>query len=428
VTDPFAALRGEHPPERYSARDVMRGSHDPACGGLPIMQAAGIRPDTVAGIALELGVGPDPKRGMSNLARQQGDTWDETLFADGRPLVDALVADGYLADHTVDIVNVTDHVDPTRAPDGTPAHRGGRTADRDQRERERVTYNRARARTTERVVAAALGATRPTLVLRGVLEATQFLGSPTPTFLEFDFALVLPPGYMLPVGEIASMLGPAPVIVLGDGKSWRKLPGRRGDGDKRAETARQVAAYAWIARHTWPAPGTEAICSIGLIANPPASGGLASVRLTRIDLRDHDRALAAQLEVTHRVVAERTPAVSAAVEDGATFFPSPSARNPDAARRAALRVVLDAAHWLPSCLSACPMGRACRRDLDGRDAVARIGPVADEASPVISLERLARLRRGDASPTQAEVDVAARLVDADRLLGADPVLPTRAAR
>jgi hypothetical protein len=428
MSDPFAALRGDHPPERYSARDVMRGSHDPACGALPLMHAAGIRPDTVATIALELGVGPDPKRGMSNLARQQGDTWDETLFADGRPLVDALVRDGYLRDHDVDIVNVTDHVDPTRAADGTPAHRGGRAADREQRERERVTYNRARSRMTDRIVADALAADRPTLVLRGLLEATPFLHSPTPTFLEFDFGLVLPPGHEPPEGEVGDVVGRPPAIVLGDGKSWRKLPGRRDDGDKRAETARQVAAYAWVARNTWTGIASVAVLPFGLIANPPASGGLASVRLTRVDLRDHDRALDAQLRGARTAVADQTSVVVTAVADGATFFPDASVSDPEVARRAALRVVLDAGRWLPSCLSACPMGRACRRDLVERDAVARLGSAADEATPVTTIDRLSRLRRGTVSPTQAEVDVAERLADADRLLGPDPDLPSRVAR
>ena len=237
MTGPFDALRGEAPAERYSARDVMRPSRNPACGALPLMEAAGVRPDTAARMAHDLGLGPDPHHGMSNIARQQGDTWDETLFADGRPLLDALVRDDYLPDHDVDLINISDHVDPTRAADGTPAARGGRTRDKEQRERERVTYNRARARITTGVVTAAVAADRPTLMLRSVLEATAILGSAIPTFLELDFALIIPEGRRIPGPEPARIFGDGPVIIIGDGKSWRRL-GRLDNGDKRAEAAR----------------------------------------------------------------------------------------------------------------------------------------------------------------------------------------------
>jgi hypothetical protein len=386
------------------------------------MEAAGVRPDTAARIAHDLGLGPDPHHGMSNIARQQGDTWDETLFADGRPLLDALVRDGYLPDHDVDLINISDHVDPTRAADGTPAARGGRTRDKEQRERERVTYNRARARITTGVVTAAVAADRPTLMLRSVLEATAILGSAIPTFLELDFALIIPEGRRIPGPEPARVFGDGPVIIIGDGKSWRRL-GRLDNGDKRAEAARQVAAYQWVASQVWPARAAEAVADHGLVANPPAAGGLSTVRLTRLDLRDHGRALTAQRAAAHHQLAGAQSRVAAAVAAGASLTPPDGTPDPENARHRAIQAILAESHWLPSCLSGCPMGGPCRRHAEVTGQVGRLGGVAEEAGPVASLERLSRLRRRMASPTQSEADVAERLARAETVLGPDPVLP-----
>src|SRR5262245_23409982 len=122
MTEAFDRLRGRLPADRYSARDLMRGARNVPCGALPLMEALRLRPDTVASLAHEIGMGPEPRRGMSNIARQTGETFDETLFSDGRPLIDAFVRDGYVADHEVHVVNVTDHVDPSRRRDGVPGH------------------------------------------------------------------------------------------------------------------------------------------------------------------------------------------------------------------------------------------------------------------------------------------------------------------
>jgi len=422
VSGPFVALRGKAPAERYSARDVMRPSRNPSCGALPLLEAAGVRPDTAAGIAHELEMGPDPRHGMSNIARQQGDTWDETLFDDGRPLLDALVRDAYLSDHDVDLLNISDHVDPTRASDGTPAARGGRTTDKDQRERERVTYNRARARITAEVVSDAVDAERPTLVLRSVLEATAILGSAIPTFLELDFALIIPEGRRIPGPEPARVFGEGSVIIIGDGKSWRRL-GRLDNGDKRAEAARQVAAYRWVASQVWPARAAEAVADHGLVANPPGAGGLSTVRLTRLDLRDHGRALTAQRAAAYGQLARAQGRVAAAVAAGASLTPPDGTPEPDTARRRAILAILAESHWLPSCLSGCPMGGACRRHAETTGQIGRLGGIAEEAGPVASLERLSRLRRGVVSPTQSEADVTERLARAEAVLGPDPALP-----
>jgi hypothetical protein len=405
----------------------MRPSRNPSCGALPLLEAAGVRPDTAAGIAHDLGLGPDPRHGMSNIARQQGDTWDETLFADGRPLLDALVRDAYFADHDVDILNISDHVDPTRAADGTPAARGGRTTDKDQRERERVTYNRARARITAEVMTAAVDAERPTLVLRSVLEATAVLGSAIPTFLELDFTLIIPEGRCMPDAAPARVFGDGPVIIIGDGKSWRRL-GRLDNGDKRAEAARQVAAYLWVAVQVWPAVAAVAVAEHGLVANPPGGGGLSTVRLTRLDLRDHCRALAAQRAAAHGQLAGAQGRVAAAVAGGASLTPPNGTSDPDSARRGALQAILAEGYWLPSCLSGCPMGGACRRHAEATGQIGRLGGVAEEAGPVASLERLSRLRRGVVSPTQTEADVVERLARAETVLGPDPALPWERAR
>jgi hypothetical protein len=78
------------------------------------------------------------------------------------------------------------------------------------------------------------------------------------------------------------------IMVFGDAKSWRKL-GRLHNGEKRAAVAVQVALYNAAATITWPAVQTATIRTIGLVANPPSTGGLATVRLTRIDLADPPR-------------------------------------------------------------------------------------------------------------------------------------------
>ena len=158
----------------------------------------------------------------------------------------------------------------------------------------------------------------PTLLLRGVLETTEFAGTPLRAFGEFDFGIIYPPGSVPPDPAVREALGLARaaehdgITVFGDAKSWRKL-GRLDNGDKRAAVAIQVALYTVAATTTWPTAQAATVQPVGLIANPPSTGGLATVKLTRVDLSDPLRTLYASADRGQQVVAAAIPQIAAAV-------------------------------------------------------------------------------------------------------------------
>src|SRR4051794_37657645 len=241
VDPALVALRGTTPAKPYDSRATARGTANPDCGTLPVVAAMGVSPDVVAQHAHAVGLGPDPRRSMSQLARQQGDTYDANVLTDGRPLLEVLHAEGYLDTTSIAVVNVNDHVNPPTAAGLTGT--GGKPTEQQWRH-----YHPQRERYTRDPHPPALAPPPPTLLLRGGVETTTFAGTPLRAFGEFDFALVYPPGCLPPSTDIREALGLGGITehdgitVLGDAKSWRKL-GRLDNGDKRAVVAIQIALY-----------------------------------------------------------------------------------------------------------------------------------------------------------------------------------------
>jgi hypothetical protein len=408
----LAALRGSLSAKPYDARAIVRPSANPACGLLPVAAAMSVSIDSVATAAHEVGLGPELRRTMSQFARQQGDTFDANINTDGAPLVAAFQAEGWIATPSINVVNVDDHVDPPRASGLTGD--GGKPTEQQWR-----SYHRTRARYTVNAHSRALSSGGPTLLLRGVVETTSLAGTALPAFGEFDAALILPPG-IVPSDALCHELGIAPdhtgLTLIGDAKSWRRL-GRLDNGDKRAAVALQVSLYVAAARIEWPAAQAATVLSVGVAVNPPGTGGLATAALTRLDLSDSLRTVAATRGRATQVVADAAASLAADVAAGARLDPA----DPDATRRA-LRALMGLSAWTPSCLSACPMGQTCRRHASDGGEIARLGDVAVYAGPVERVGRLQELRAG-MSPTPEEQEVAARLRGARTLLGADPAVP-----
>jgi hypothetical protein len=355
---------------------------------------------------------------MSQLARQQGDTYDSNVLTDGRPLLEALHAEGYLDTASIAVVNVNDHVNPPTAAGLTG--NGGKPTEQQWRH-----YHQQRERYTRDAHARALAAPTPTLLLRGVLETTGFAGTPLRAFGEFDFGIIFPPGSMPPDPVVREALGLPEtaehdgITVLGDAKSWRKL-GRLDNGDKRAAVAVQIALYTVAATTKWPAAQAATVRPVGLIANPPSTGGLATVKITRVDLSDPLRTLRASPVRGQQVVAAAIPQIAAAVAQGAEL----DLTNPTATVDA-IETLLGFSAWNPGCLSRCPLGQICRRAAAAHDSATRLGPLATHAAPVTTMSRIHALQ-GGASPTPSEVEIAASLATGTDLLGA-PVPPPWAA-
>lgn len=408
----LAALRGTMPTKPYDARAIVRPSTNPSCGLLPVAAAMSVSLDSLASQAHLVGLGPDPRRSMSQFARQQGDTYDANVLTDGAPLVAALHADGWITTTSIAVVNVDDHVDPPRASGLTGD--GGKPTEQQWR-----LYHRQRARYTLDAHVRALGSFVPTLLLRGVVETTELAGTSLRAFGEFDFALIFPPGTM-PSDELCAELGIRAdhrgLTFIGDAKSWRRL-GRLDNGDKRANVALQVALYVGAGQRTWPTAQASTLQSFGMAANPPGTGGLATTKLTRLDLSDALRTVAATPGRAAAVAANAAALLAVDVAAGARLDPE----DEDATRRA-LRALMELSAWMPSCLSACPMGQTCRRHASECSDVARLGDVAVHAGPVERIDRLQELRAGQA-PTPDERPVADRLHSAGALLGAEPPLP-----
>ena len=356
---------------------------------------------------------------MSQLARQQGDTYDSNVLTDGRPLLEALHAEGYLETASIAVVNVNDHVNPPTTAGLT--YNGGKPTEQQWRH-----YHQHRERYTRGAHARALAAPMPTLLLRGVLETTEFAGTPLRAFGEFDFGIIYPPGSVPPDPAVREALGLARaaehdgITVFGDAKSWRKL-GRLDNGDKRAAAAIQVALYTVAATTTWPTAQAATVQPVGLIANPPSTGGLATVKLTRVDLSDPLRTLYASADRGQQVVAAAIPQIAAAVAHGAQLDLIDPVATIDA-----IDTLLAFSAWNPGCLNRCPLGQICRRAAADHDSTARLGPLATQAAPVAAMSRLHALQ-GGASPAPSEAEVAASLASGTDLLGA-PVPPPWTAR
>lgn len=418
----LTALTGNLKLDSYDSRALGRVTANPDCGSLPVAAALGISPDTLARRAHELGIGPEPDRGMSQIANQQGRVFDANMLDTGDPLRVALIDDGWLdAAATLAVVNVNDHVDPPTAEQ--LAADGGKHTEQHYR-----IYMRQRVKFTAGAVADALTRAHPTLMLRGQVETTSIGATRRAAFGEFDFAVIYPPG-TAPVNDdirLALNLDPADpgrhdgLIVFGDAKSWRKL-GPLDNGDKRAKVAVQLAVYALAADHTWPAAQPAltglTVATLGLIVNPPGHGGLSIGKLTRVDIRDARRALTATADRISDALAHAEPALLAALNAGATL----DATDPALATQA-LAAILSVRAWKPSCLTTCPLGQVCRRDSDAGDQTERLGPLAAAAAGVSSISRLHALAHG-ATPTPTETETAAALRNSRALLGPRPALP-----
>ncbi|WP_033337915.1 hypothetical protein [Catenuloplanes japonicus] len=412
------ALRGTLEPAPYDSRAIMRSAGNPECRVLPTAAAMGVTIDAIAERAHAVGMGPDPRRAMSQNARLQGETFDANMLTDGLPVLEVLQADGWVNSIDV-IINVDDHFTKPALQRGTTAS-GGKKAEEDRRWR---LFHRRRARYTASAVAAAMQRSGPTMILRGVVETTSFAGTPEQAFGEFDVALILPPG-CVPVrvalhAEVGLSGGnPHGLIMIGDAKSWRRR-GRLDDGDKRATVAKQIALYVAAARATWPNGPAGAVSMFGFVVNPPSAGGLSTAKLTRIDLSHPLEKLLTVADRSATAVADVEAALVDAVADGARFDKADAG-----ATRVAVATLLRHAAWNPSCLAACPLGQACRRRLDDSDSVTRLGGLVAQAGPVATITRLGELRRG-AAPTPSESDVAAEFSAAGALLGTPIPLPWR---
>src|SRR5262249_29167144 len=145
-----------------------------------------------------------------------GDTYDANVLTDGRPLLEALHAEGYLDTTSIAVVNVNDHVNPPTAAGLTGS--GGKPTEQQWRH-----YHQQRERYTRDAHARALTEPTPTLLLRGVIETTSFAGTPLRAFGEFDFAIIYPPGSQPIDPGLCEALGLSAtehdgVTVLGDAK------------------------------------------------------------------------------------------------------------------------------------------------------------------------------------------------------------------
>lgn len=419
---PLTALTGALGVDSYDSRALGRATANPDCGTLPIAAALGVSPDTLARRAHELGLGPQPDRGMSQIANQQGRAFDVAMLDDGAPVRDALVADGWLDTATpLAVINVNDHVDPPTKEQLTA--NGGKHTE----QRLRI-YMRHRARYTTAAAAAAMRRDHPTLLLRGQVETTRVGGTRRSAFGEFDLALIYPPGTAPPDARVSALLeldadqpaGHHGLVVLGDAKSWRKL-GRLDHGDKRAVVAVQVAVYSVATEATWPtadpALAAVTVAAHGLVVNPPGHGGLSVAKLTAIDTRDARRALAAAASRAAATLAAAQPGLSAAVAVGARLdHPDP------ALARRALAALLAERSWQPSCLASCPLGQVCRRATIAEADLTRLGPLGAAAAPAGGIDRLHELAHG-AATTVSEAPLADGLQQARTLLGPTPALP-----
>ena len=412
----LVALRGTVQARPYDSRAITRDCTNTDCDVLPLAAGMAVTMDTLAAMAHDVGLAPTPRRGMSQFARQQGETFDDNILTDGRPLIAELVELGWIDSASIAVVNVNDHVDPPTAAGLTGD--GGKPGEQAWRH-----YHLARVRYTVEALARAVRAATPTLLLRGVVETTGVARTPVRGFGEFDFALILPPGYLPPspsIREVIALHGIGPghtgVTVVGDAKSWRKL-GRLDNGDKRATVARQLGLYVTAARRTWQLELAETVIGYGLAVNPPSAGGLSRATLTGLDLSDVLRVLVGKPLRAEAAVQKATVPLEAAVAAGARLDPADPL-----ATTAALKALMDHASWQPSCLAQCPMGQACRRHLDSADRVERLGTAAVQAGRITTLTRLHALRQG-AAPTASEADAAQQLAAADVLLGADVTPP-----
>jgi hypothetical protein len=84
---------------------------NPGCRAVPVIGALGQTADGIADLAHTLKLGPGSERGMSQIARQQGDTFDAKMLDDGQPVLVALEEAGWVprrsATCAVPVVNVT---------------------------------------------------------------------------------------------------------------------------------------------------------------------------------------------------------------------------------------------------------------------------------------------------------------------------------
>ncbi|MFI1989063.1 hypothetical protein [Actinoplanes sp. NPDC020271] len=406
------ALGRELQPSGLDTREIDRAAGNKTCRILPTARVIGVSMDFLAARAAEADLGPVTARGMSQNARLQGETYDRNMLTTGIPIGQALASDGWIDGPDLQIVNIADHF--TR-----PSKRRARDeAEEAQQQAQWRAFHRRRARYTTKEAAEALARTdTPTLLLRGVVETTPFAGTLRRSHGEFDCALVLPPGLVTARAiRAAGRAMPHGMITFGDAKSWRRR-GRLDDGDKRAAVALQVALYGEAAKLAWGDRLAAAVGPVGLVVNPPASGGLSIAKLTVLDLSEMTAAL-------HQI-RERADAAVRAVDAGLAPDVAAGARlskRDPAANRAAVKALLRFGDWNASCLQACPMAQACRRHVEDTGQVTRIGPAAAQAAPVTSIDRLAQLREG-AAPTVAEDDVAEQIRRARDLLGPPVALP-----
>ncbi len=416
------ALRGAVPAKPYDSRAASRATANPDCGTLPVLAAMGISPDVIAEHAFAVGVGPDPRRSMSQLARQQGDTYDANVLTDGRPLLQVLQADGYLDATTIVVVNVNDHVNPPTA--GGLTGTGGKPTKQQWRH-----YHQQRERYTRDAHARALAAPTPDVAAAWCRRDKRVRRHAAARVRRVRLRDCLPARAFhrrRPRGAWARRSGRARRHHrLGDAKSWRKL-GRLDNGDKRAAVAIQIALYSAAATTTWPAAQAATVRTTGLVVNPPSTGGLATAKLTRIDLSDPLRALHAAAERGtdsqrghhadhHRRRARGTSRLgeqhsdhrrdqhTARVQRLEPELPQPLPTRPDAA------------------------GALAAND----DSTTRLGALATQLAAVPTVSRLHALQAG-ASPTPSEAEVAAALATGADLLGppvslpwATPAIPAR---
>ncbi|MCU1449405.1 MAG: hypothetical protein JWP02_1575, partial [Acidimicrobiales bacterium] len=397
------------------ARAIARTTANPDCGVLPVAAAMNVPVDTLAVYAHAVGLGPEPRREMSQLARQQGNTFDERMLTDGTPLLARLEKDGWLSHTNIAVINVDDHVSPPTTKGLTSD--GGKPTEHQWR-----AYLKQRDRYTREAHARALTEPEPTLLLRGVVDTSHIAGT-AGCYGEFDYAIVYPPGVVPPSSEIQTLLGidgsHEGRTVLGDAKSWRRL-GPLDNGDKRAQVATQIGVYSASAKATWPATQAETVSSIALVLNPPGSGGLATGRLTSLDLADALRGLD-NVPARHAIaVATAATMLQNVVADGGRLD-----LDDTTATTKAVNGLLTLSAWNPGCLSRCPLGQTCRRSVEQTGSLSRLGQTAAQAGPVAGIARLQQLRAG-ASPTTSEQTVATELDAARRRLGTPIPTPTAA--
>ena len=87
----LTALRGTARVKPYDSRAITRSTSHPTCNLLPVAASMGVAIDTIASYAHEAGLGPEPRRTMSQLARQQGETFDSNVLTDGAAVLAALI-------------------------------------------------------------------------------------------------------------------------------------------------------------------------------------------------------------------------------------------------------------------------------------------------------------------------------------------------